>query len=144
MKAYIAIILCILLLAVVGCTPEEIIQQQLLGKTPSTIATEWVKSLIDGSGSENIFNYLTTEMKSKYGPYDKWNDGVYNLKYGWNSQGIFFTFIEVKNETIEGKNASVEVKYRTSGIVQITTTQKYEFIKEGEEWKLKEYYQLEA
>ena len=110
--------------------------------SPSEIATYWVKALIKGSGSEDVFNYLPQDIKSKYNSYDSWNDELYNMKYAWNSQGLFFTFIEVKNEIIQGDNASVEVKYRASGIIQSTVTQKYEFIKEGNEWKLKEYYEL--
>ena len=110
--------------------------------TPIKIAEEWVKSLIKGSGSENVFNYLPQNVKDLYDSYDSWNDELYNMKYAWNIQGLYFTFIEVKNEVIEGDNASVEVKYRATGIVQKTTTQKYEFIKDSNEWKLKEYYEL--
>ncbi len=110
--------------------------------TPSEIATDWVKALIRGSGSEDVFNYLPQEIKSKYSSYDAWNDELYNIKYAWNIQGLYFTFIEVKNELIQGDNASVDVKYKAWGIIQSTVTQKYEFIKEDNEWKLKEYYEL--
>lgn len=111
-------------------------------ETPSEIATEWVKVLIRGSGTESVFDYLAQDAKAKYNSYDEWNDQLYNMKYAWNSQGLFFTFIEVKNEVIEGNTASVDVRYRASGIAQKTMTQKYEFIRENDEWKLKKYFEL--
>ncbi|MBU2633696.1 MAG: hypothetical protein KJ674_00470 [Nanoarchaeota archaeon] len=110
--------------------------------SPLEIAEDWAKALIKGSGSEDVFNYLPQEIKSKYSSYDSWNDELYNIKHAWNMQGLYFTFIEVKNETIQGDNASVEVKYQGKGIVQSTVTKIYEFIKEDGEWKLKEYYGL--
>ncbi len=112
--------------------------------SPSQIATDWVKALIKGSGSEEIFDYLPQEIKSKYDSYDAWNDELANMKYAWNIQGGYFQFIGVQNEIINDNTASVEVKYKATIVgYQKTVTQVYEFEKVNDKWKLKKYYELE-
>jgi hypothetical protein len=121
---------------------EPLKKNIISGDVPSKIATEWIKALIKGSGSEKVFNYLSEDAKSVYSSYDEWNDELYNIKYQWNVQAVFFTYLEIENEVINENNASVEVKYRAKTVIQKTVTQKYYFIVEDNKWKLKEYYEL--
>ncbi|MBI2548169.1 hypothetical protein HYW21_02360 [Candidatus Woesearchaeota archaeon] len=126
-----------------GCNSSETNTSQQPKVTPTKIAEQWVKALIKGTGSEEVFNYLHSDVQSYYNSYDQWNDELANMKYSWNSQGLYFEYIGVENEIVTNDNATVEVKYRSKGILQKTTTQKYEFLKVNNEWKLKEYYELQ-
>lgn len=111
--------------------------------SPKKIAEKWAKAVISGRGSEEIFNYLNTDIKEKYSSYDSFNDELANMRNAYLSQGMMRQLLSVDNEQINGNSASVDVKYKTifSGVQQ-THTKTFEFVKKGENWKLKEYYDL--
>ena len=113
-------------------------------KSPSDVVETYFGELMSAWGGdyEEIYDLISEDARPS--DYEQWKDDLEIVKSALAQQGVYLTFIEVKNEDINGDTATVTLKYKLSqGLISVPLTRTIDLVKERDSWKLAKSYDFD-